>query len=159
MSRQLPPLPFFHTKEEISDNFHNSQFWCVFGLSPLIHRLPFVEEVCWREGIEVKKVEDVPAGDEGTNPVFIINREVVVKLYSHISEDDNSDEVFQREVVSGKVLASASSDIAPLIPVLRFSGTLVDVRKVSSPPNIGSKGPTDMAFCIIQFLTSCLELL
>lgn len=68
-----------------------------------------MEEACWREGIEVKKVEDVPVGDEGTNPVFIIDRNVVVKLYTHVSEDDNADEVFQREVVSGKVLAGGYS--------------------------------------------------
>lgn len=53
----------------------------------------------------MRKVDNVPAGDEGTNPVFIINREVVVKLYTHVSEDDNSNEVYQREVVSGHVLA------------------------------------------------------
>jgi hypothetical protein len=64
--------------------------------------------VCWREGIEVEKIEDVPAGDEGASPVFIIDRRVVVKLYTHVSEDDNGDEVYQREVVSGHVLANGT---------------------------------------------------
>jgi len=128
----LPPLPFFHTKEDFHEKYHNPALW-----------KPFVLAICNIVGIVLKEIHPVPAGDEGASPVFIVNREVVVKLYTHASEDDDGEEVYEKESASSRVLAAAPKDVADLVPILRFSGTLVDER-----PN----GPGFLHYAISDFL-------
>ena len=94
MSQPNLPLPFFHTKKERKLNFHSIGTW-----------LPFVYDICAREQLIVNQLQEIPVGHEGSNPVFVVDDQFVVKLYTHISEDDDADVVFEREITSSKVLA------------------------------------------------------